>query len=427
MQDLSQLAHQAQLYAQLAAEWGASQTDTHLAAARDALANALAALKQAPLDDVMRQQEPDDLQAIRALRPQVAQRMRTQLDPKVWADKVEAAMLCRFAGCTLGAIVENWSVERMEAWAQRIGDPFPPTRYWRKAWAPDDIRYRVSTQEAYTQGGMHGVPVDDDVNYTLLGLLIAERFGFDFTTEDVGQAWLDWVPMAYTAEEVALNNLKQGIPAVRTAEVDNPYCLWIGAAIRSDPWGYLAAGWPEKAAELAWRDAYLTHRRGGIYGEMYLAAAQAAAFVAPDARTALEIGLQEIPANCTLAVDLRWALDISASVQDWRHARQLVDERFAGLSSVHTNNNLCLTVFGLLLGQRDVTKVLAETVAMGLDNDCTAASAGSVVGALVGRQAVPEHWVTPFEGKVYSYLTGFPVFEVADLTQRFVKAGTKLW
>jgi hypothetical protein len=49
-----------------------------------------------------------------------------------------------------------------------------------------------------------------------------------------------------TAEKVALDNLKKGMPAGKAAEKDNPFCEWIGADIRADPWGYLAPGWPER-------------------------------------------------------------------------------------------------------------------------------------------------------------------------------------
>ena len=427
MEDLGKLAGQFQLYARLAQEWGVQQVDTEVSAAKAALEQAARTLATAPVDPCMRQREPDDLAAIKALRPHVSRRMRARPDAKALADKLEAAMLCRFAGCTLGAIVEMWPVSRMETWATRIGDPFPPVDYWSKAWMPHEVRYGMSECDSYTRGGMRGVPVDDDVTYTLLGLLIVEKYGLDFTVEDVGKAWLEWLPMACTAEDIALRNLKKGIPAKQAADIDNPYCQWIGAAIRSDPWAYIAAGWPEKAAELAWRDAYLSHRRNGIYGEMYLAAAQAAAFAVRTAREALEIGLTEIPADCALAADLRWALETAGSLRDWRHARQLVDERFGAMSSVHTNNNLCLIVFGLLLGGNDVTRVLGETVAMGLDNDCTAASAGSVLGAIVGRDAIPPHWVRGFAGKVGSYLNGYASFDIADLTARFAKAGERLW
>jgi len=425
MDNMIQLSDSIELYARLAREWGSAEAGETLASARASLAQFLAALQTTPIDEAMRRREPDDLQAIRALRPKVENRMKTRPAPGILRDKLEAAMLCRFAGCTLGAIVEGWSIARMEAWADRIGDAFPPERYWSEAWSPHEVRYGMSEQQTYTEGRMRGVPVDDDVTYTLLGLLIVEKYGLNFTLEDVGKAWLEWLPMACTAEDIALKNLKKGIPASLAAERDNPYCQWIGAAIRSDPWAYIAAGWPEKAAELAWRDATLSHRRNGIYGEMYLAAAQAAAFAVDDARAALETGLQEIPEHCALAEDLRWAL--STPARDWRHARRLVDERFSGMHSVHTNNNLCLVVYGLLLGGRDVTRVLGETVAMGLVNDCTAASAGSIIGAVSGKDAVPERWTRGFDRTVRSYLNGYPSFDLTDLTERFAKAGDGLW
>lgn len=68
--------------------------------------------------------------------------------------------------------------------------------------------------------------MDDDITYTLLGLLILEAHGFDFATADVGRMWLERLPCACTAEDVALRNLKAGIPAAEAADRDNPFCQW---------------------------------------------------------------------------------------------------------------------------------------------------------------------------------------------------------
>jgi len=426
MSKLSNQLSELELYARLYSEWGVKEVKAQMAAVEDAMKKALGALHAAKVDAESAAKEPDDLKGIHSLRPKVANRMRVKLDPADLREKLKGAMLARFAGCTLGAIVEGWPVEQMEKWAKKCGDAFPPVDYWSKAHSPEDIRYGLSPQKAYTRGALDGFPVDDDITYTLIGLLIAEKYGVDFTVADVGKAWMDWLPIACTAEDIALQNLKKGIPAEKAAVPDNPFIQWIGAAIRSDPWGYLAAGWPEKAAEFAWRDAYLSHRRNGIYGEMYLAAAQAAAFATDTAEEALRIGLEEIPENCALADDMRWALEIAPSIADWREARAKVDERFGEMSGVHTNNNLALVVFGLLLGGRDVTKVLGEVVAMGLDNDCTAASAGSVVGALVGAKGIPAQWTRGVNNKVYSYMNGYPVFEMDDLVERFARVNEGL-
>ena len=74
----------------------------------------------------------------------------------------------------------------------------------------------------------------------------------------------------------------QTFPADKAGEKNNPYREWIGADIRSDPWGYMAPADPEYAADMAYRDAFLSHRRQGIYGELFFSAAIAAAFALDD-------------------------------------------------------------------------------------------------------------------------------------------------
>ena len=407
-------------YATLQHEYGATGIQEQLDAVTAQIDAALAAVQALPIDAPLKAKEPDDLEAIHALRTP-GPRAMAPLSEAAYREKLEGAMLSRFAGCTLGAIVEFWSVDAMRDWAAAIGDSFPPTDYWSKITNPIALRYQLSPCSAYTRGGMDGVPVDDDIAYTLLGLLIAEDYGLDFTTDDVGEAWKKYLPYACTAEEVALDNLRAGVPALLAAEKNNPYIQWIGADIRSDPFAYLAPAQPEKAAAMAYRDAYVSHRRNGIYGEMFFAAAQAAAFAAKDSMEALRIALTEIPRECTLYGDVVWALETAPSIHDYIEARAAVEDRFAGMSGVHTNLNACLTIFGLSIGGNDVTRVISETVAMGYDNDCTAATAGSIVGAIVGKAGVPEHWYRDFNNTVHSYLIDRPLFHIDDLIDRFTK------
>lgn len=425
--DFHVLADQLKLYMQRQHEYGAAGITSVLVEAERALRMAVEALKQLPVDEGLAAKEPNKLEAIRALRPTGPRMLWPAFQPAAYRERLEGALLARFAGCTLGAPVEFWEVDRMERLARENGQAFPPTEYWRRV--PDDQRFRYGTSRhaEYTQQAMTGVPVDDDIAYTLLGLLIVEDHGLDFTMDDVGIAWVKYLPIACTAEEIALKNLKQGIPAAQAGEVDNPYCEWIGADIRSDPWGYLAPGCPERAARMAYTDAYLSHRRNGIYGEMYFAAVIAAAFAVDDPVEALHIGLTEIPTACALAQAVRWALDIAPEINDYRAARQATDQRFAGMSGVHTILNACLTIWGITLGGTDLTRVIGETVAMGQDNDCTAATAGSIVGAVVGKAGIPTHWYAPFNDTVHSYLIDQPQFAISDLIERFAAQAEKAY
>ncbi|MCL2518834.1 MAG: ADP-ribosylglycohydrolase family protein [Oscillospiraceae bacterium] len=370
--------------------------------------------------------EPNDLETIKSLRTDGPRKLWDKIPDDIY-DKMAGAVLGRFAGCILGVPVEGMSVEAMRKLAGDTNTAFPPVDYWNGVYNMEGIQYGKTLRKKYTKSAMESVGVDDDVTYTLLGLLILEKYGYNLTTEDVGKAWLELLPVACTAEDVALKNLKKGISAYEAADIDNPFVQWIGADIRSDPWAYACAGYPEKAAELAHKDAYLSHRRNGIYGAMFFAAVEAAAFAVGTAEEAVRIGLSEIPSECALYNDIVWALEKSPEIHNYLDARKAVDERFAGMHVVHTNNNACLVVFGLMMGGGDFTKVISEVVAMGLDNDCTGATAGSIMGALLGKKGISEHWYKNFNNKVESYITGYPEFAIDDVVERFIKLVKKLY
>ena len=407
------------LWAQLKTETGAAGVTEKVAEINAVIAEKLAELRALPDDRALQDAEPDDLDGIRALRPEGVRRYWTELPSETYRDRIEGAILGRFAGCLLGSIVECWEIEKMEKWAAYLGDAFPPDDYWSEAERPQDLKYRTSLRDRFTRSKMDGVPTDDDIIYTQLGLLILEDHGPDFSVEDVGAAWMKYLPHAATAEGIALRNLHAGVPPMDAATVDNPFMFWIGADIRSDPWGYAAPGYPEKAAEFAWRDATISHRRNGVYGAMYFSAVIAAAFATGDPIASLEAGLSEIPADCLLAREVRWALDKAGDIKDYREARAAVDERFAGMHRIHTINNAALTIWGLTIGGDDFSKVISETVAMGLDNDCTAATAGSIFGAAYGADAIPDRWTRDFNNKVYSYIIDRPEFALDDMYDRY--------
>lgn len=414
-------------WAALRHEYGATGIAEIIARVEREIESATDEIRRLPIDPQLAAREPDDLNAIRALRPEGPRRLWRSFDETVYADRLEGALLGRFAGCTLGAPVEFWPIDKMAHLARENGMDFPPLDYWKYVPEPYELRYAVSPREAYTRDKMNGVPVDDDVTYTLLGLLILEDFGPQFTVEDVGAAWLKYLPYACTAEEIALRNLKKGIPARQAGEIDNPFCEWIGADIRSDPWGYLAPGLPEVAAEMAWRDAYISHRRQGIYGEMYFSAVIAAAFAVDDPVEALRIGLTEIPRECALAQAVRWALDEAPRIRGYRQARAAAEAYCEGMSGVHTIINALLTIWGITMHGTDFSKVIGEVVAMGLDNDCTAATAGSIVGAVVGKRGLPEHWYRPFNNTVYTYMIDRPAFKIDDVSARFARQARRVF
>lgn len=359
--------------------------------------------------------QPDTLEEILALRPEGAD-MPAQ---KVYdlRRRMLGALVGRCAGCILGIPVEGYSVMRMQALALESGMPFPPVIYWKKTDQPDYMHYETNLRTAYLEEQLCQVPVDDDITYMVLNLLVMEKYGKHYSVEDVGRMWVEILPAACTAEDEALRQLRSGTKAAFAAN-SNEFVEWIGAAIRADAFGYAAAGDPATAARMSYNDAYLTHRQNGIYGEMFCAAAIAAAFAAKTPLDAVREGMKQIPRESELYKALEWAM--AQEPKNYLRARMMIDEKFAEMHVVHTINNMCAIVFALKIGGMNYTKCISECVAMGLDNDCTGATVGSIVGACIGIDNIPAYWYDRFNDTLRTYLRGYDALSIQDVADRFI-------
>jgi ADP-ribosylglycohydrolase len=365
--------------------------------------------------------QPDKLDEILALRPEGATEAPKAVDNL--ESRMKGALIGRFAGCMLGIPVEMYSVADMQAIALENDMAFPPVNYWTGTDNPEKIHYRVNKRTDYLLQNIDKVAVDDDITYVILNLLLLEKYGKNYTLDDIAQIWKDILPYACTAEEEALGQLQAGTKPECAANFNN-YVEWIGAAIRADAFGYAAPGDPETAAKMSYNDAFLTHRKNGIYGEMFCAAAVSAAFTAKTPLDAVKEGMKQIPKESELYKELEWALSYEGKLTNYIRARQLLDQRFRKMHPVHTINNMCAIVFALILGGNDYTKCISDCVAIGLDNDCTGATVGSIAGACLGFEAIPSYWYENFNNTVKTYLIGHETLALDDVIARFMKLAT---
>jgi ADP-ribosylglycohydrolase len=158
---------------------------------------------------------------------------------------------------------------------------------------------------------------------------------------------------------------------------------------------------------------------------MFVAAAISAAFELDDPEAALLTALTEIPKDCRTAKAVKWAFSMKKKIKNYQQARDAVEKKFSTMSDIHTDNNLCLTIFGLFIGGRDFTKVIGETVAMGMDNDCTAATAASIFGAAYGIGSIPGKWYKPFNNKQRTYIKGHEWFKIDQTLKDFETCAKK--
>jgi len=366
-------------------------------------------------------QEPSDLESIRAARPAAPALPPLRLSADELRDKAYGAWLGRVCGCLLGKPVEGWRRPRMWGYLKET-DCFPLGGYFSLD-APEAIRgrYQVTPQRPFIET-VEFMPEDDDTNYTTTGLALMKKHGASFTPTDVANFWLGEIPILHccTAERVAYRNLSLLIPPPASASFRNVYREWIGAQIRADFWGYAAPGNPELAAELAWRDACISHVKNGIYGEMWAAAMIAAAFVTEDVETIILAGLAQIPHKCRLAEDVGAVLTWRREGTSYDNASERIHAKWdedRAHDWCHTISNAMIVTLALLWGEKRFGETLTRAVQACFDTDCNGATAGSVIGILHGAREVPGEWTAPFNDTLQTGVTGYHRVRLKDLAE----------
>ncbi|HVH06995.1 MAG TPA: ADP-ribosylglycohydrolase family protein [Myxococcota bacterium] len=332
----------------------------------------------------------------------------------------------RISGCQLGKPVEILSILRghdaLAAYLREAG-ALPLRDYVAHREHPD-------VRGDWCRGGFARSEPDDDVNYSFLALLMLEQFGLGLTTEDVARTWLRLLPVGqtFTAERAAYGMLlARGHERFADGHAlgfdvtecgDNRYNEWIGAQIRADVYGWVTPGRPALAADLARRDAMLSHRGDGVHGAAFVAAFGAALGThAPDA--AFTLALDELPEGSGAAEAARYGRSLAGRADGGAAIR----ERYRALSPVHTINNLALVVWALFSHLDDFGAAIGDHVA-GLDTDCN----GATVGALWALQGgdVPERWTAPWNARVGLSLAGHEEISLDALAARTAAVAARL-
>ncbi len=386
---------------------------------------ALQSLSSKLIPPDLNQQEPNDISEIHKLLilDPSGGRMSLEMDEQAQYDAILGGWLGRAGGCLLGKPIERYHrtiiremLESNEAW--------PLDNYFTQVGMPEDILEKYPWKRRWgfesLRENIQCMPEDDDLNFTMLSLLVLETYGPNFSSAELGTTWLNKLPVfeVFTAERIAYQNLLNGISPPESGTTLNPFREWIGAQIRADLWGYVCPGDPRKAAELAWRDGRVTHVRTGVYGEMFFAAVIAAAFVVKDLRRLMEIGLEQIPPKSRFAAAINFVLELPVEEMEWEDVADRLYAQFGHYHWVHTLNNAALTVAALLHGQGDYEKTITNAVMGGWDTDCNGATSGSIIGVLTGAKALPAKWIDPLKNQVRSSLGGFDNSKFTDLAQR---------
>ncbi len=300
----------------------------------------------------------------------ILKKNKLTLNNEVFRDKVMGCWLGKNAGGTLGEPLEGkFGKEEM---------------------------FDVSWYSKVPEGG---IP-NDDLEIQLIWLQTLLQKGPGINSVDLAEYWLDCI--AYNFDEYGLSktNMKKGLLPPVCGWYNNAFQDCMGSPIRSEIWACVAPGHPEIAAKYAFSDAVCDHGGGeSVFGEVYNAVVQSAAFVMSDKFKLIELGLTSIPENSLTHQSIAMAVELFRAGVDWKESRNRLMKRFYNPIAQYSPLNLGFQTIGWLYGE-DFGDALCKAVNCGWDTDCTAATLGTTLGIIMGAKKLPEKWIEPLGNKI---------------------------
>ena len=261
---------------------------------------------------------------------------------------------------------------------------------------------------------------NDDLDFQLVWLKMLEDRGVRPRLSDLAEYWVRYLS-AYPWNEYGFcrRNLERGLLPPISGCFENYFVDEMGSSVRSEIWACIAPGDPQLAAAMAWKDAVLDHAGGeGVYGEMFWAAVESAAFLLSDPTTLIQIGLRMIPLSCGISRVVRESLWCRENDLRWAEARQRIATIFGHHQPCHTFPNTGFIILGWLYG-KDYGDCLCKAVNCGYDTDSTGATLGALLGISAGMAGVPLKWRKPVgEGVVLHKFTASTPLSAVSLPNR---------
>lgn len=373
--------------------------------------------------------EPSDLKGIQALRKPYDFE-KNMPDEEALRKKIHGAWTGRACGCLLGKPVEGIRSDELIPLLKETGN-YPMQRYILSTDITDEIcsHYKFFLKNKAYADTVDGMPVDDDTNYVVLAQKIVDDCGRRFDSEDVAIAWIKHqsVYSYFTAERIAYINFINCIEPPASAMYKNVCREWIGAQIRGDYFGYINPGQPAKAAQMAFRDACISHVKNGIYGEMFVSAMIACAAVTDSIEDIILGGLAEIPSTSRLHEAVMKIIDIyknGGTVNDCFDIIHAAYDEHTDHGWCHTISNAMIVTAALLYGEGDFGKSICIAVGMAFDTDCNGATVGSILGMRNSIDGIDEYWKKPINGKINTSIFGVDTVDIekaVDKTLEHIK------
>ncbi len=244
----------------------------------------------------------------------------------------------------------------------------------------------------------------DDIYMDLTFVEVFEKEGLDAPASSFAKAFAHADYMLWHANQCARYNILNGImPPDSGHWLHNPCAEDIDFQIEADFAGLMSPGMVNTSSEISDRIGHIMNYGDGWYGGVYVAAMYALAFISEDVDYVVEEALKVIPAESLYAQCMQdviqWHKDYP---DDWKTTWQKVHDKWNndigcphGVLSefnIDAKINSAWILVGLLYGEKDFGKTTDISTRCGDDSDCNPASAGGILGTMLGYSNIPDHW-----------------------------------
>lgn len=288
-----------------------------------------------------------------------------------------------------------------------------------EGYTTDNIRRRFGEVRDYLR---RPETYNDDITYELAYLVGFEEKGYDITSQDVAMQWLDMIADGYSAEKIALENLRHGIMPPESGQQHNYFSDWIGAQMRTPIHGMLAPGNPELAARLAADDSVVSHSNNGMLGGIFNALLTSLSFTETDIRRVVEKAVRMIPHDSEYYTVVSFALDACRRFDTWEEAWSLCERQYQEYNWIHAYPNAAAEVIALWYGNMDFEETCHIIAMEGQDVDCTAAPILNALAIMIGLDAIDARWITPIGDTIYTMMRKMQKVTIKELCSRTCKA-----
>lgn len=344
--------------------------------------------------------------------------------------RIRIAFLSSVCGCILGKPLEEFPCPTL----YEIKDALQKVNSWPlDDYIPENMldhfgRRHRSWYETVKERISY-VASDDDITYKLIAMMNLEQNGTRFSQEDIKKLWIDhlpiyttWGPERNVLLKIGLASLSPEVPQDIEAwgDVLNPGEEQCGAMIRVDTYGYACPGRPDLAAELAFRDASMTHRKTGIYASMFVAAAIALAPVTQGRMEIFRKALMYVPQRS------RFHEIVEDSIRQIETAESF-EEGYDRIHNKYMEYGACriLQEIGTLMNSvkfaSDIASGICLQVVQGNDTDSFGAIAGSLLGAYFGKDYFDDRWIRIFNDEIFTTMGDFNERSLSALADRMGK------